>query len=124
MPACPPTAPVGTAGDPRIIPGTQTCKPGETAISWNQQGIQGPTGPTRPTGPTGPTGLAGVGSYASFYNTVNPVAIDPGSEIPFSANGPSTADFVHSPGSGGIQFATAGTFDITLTVEVSVATRF
>jgi hypothetical protein len=53
----------------RILSGTQTCRSGETAISWNQtgptgptglQGLVGATGATGPTGPSGPTGLAGA----------------------------------------------------------------
>jgi hypothetical protein len=36
-----------------------TCKNGDTALAWNEQGPSGPVGPTGPTGATGPTGPIG-----------------------------------------------------------------
>lgn len=33
---------------------TGSCRAGETALSWNQQGPAGPAGPAGPTGPAGP----------------------------------------------------------------------
>ncbi|MDP9281974.1 MAG: hypothetical protein M3P38_07735 [Chloroflexota bacterium] len=39
---------------------SQTCRPSEIAISWNQTGPQGATGATGPIGPTGPTGATGT----------------------------------------------------------------
>jgi len=43
----------------RILTGTQTCRAGETAISWNQTGPAGPQGTTGANGATGPTGPTG-----------------------------------------------------------------
>lgn len=37
----------------------QSCKQGDTAISWGQEGPVGPAGPAGPQGPQGPTGPAG-----------------------------------------------------------------
>jgi len=37
----------------------QSCRPGETAVSWNQAGPHGPVGPEGPIGATGPEGAAG-----------------------------------------------------------------
>jgi hypothetical protein len=37
-----------------------TCRGGEVALSWNQQGVQGPQGPVGPVGPAGPAGTDGV----------------------------------------------------------------
>jgi hypothetical protein len=36
-----------------------TCKSGETALSWSQQGVPGPTGAPGAPGPTGPQGEPG-----------------------------------------------------------------
>lgn len=33
----------------------ETCRPQETALSWNQEGPQGPEGPSGPEGPPGPS---------------------------------------------------------------------
>lgn len=44
----------------RILTGTQTCRGGETSISWNQIGPTGPTGATGATGPIGATGPVGA----------------------------------------------------------------
>lgn len=45
-------------GSLRVVD-TATCKSNETALDWNQQGVQGPPGPQGPTGDTGATGPAG-----------------------------------------------------------------
>src|SRR5215216_2951876 len=37
-----------------------SCRPTETAISWNQQGLKGDTGPQGPQGAQGPQGEDGV----------------------------------------------------------------
>lgn len=42
-----------------VIDSTQSCKNGETPISWNQTGPQGPQGETGATGPQGATGATG-----------------------------------------------------------------
>lgn len=36
-----------------------SCRTGETALSWNQQGVQGPQGPEGPEGPAGADGAPG-----------------------------------------------------------------
>jgi hypothetical protein len=38
---------------------TDTCRPGEVAISWNAEGPAGPAGPVGPAGPPGSAGAAG-----------------------------------------------------------------
>ncbi len=43
----------------RILTGTQTCRSGEVAISWNQTGPTGPAGSAGPAGPAGATGQNG-----------------------------------------------------------------
>jgi len=49
-----------TNGVQRIIDtAVESCKPGETAIQWNQTGPQGPQGPQGLRGPQGPQGLQG-----------------------------------------------------------------
>ena len=53
----------GQAGDLRVVDDGQGCAKGETAIRWNQQGVQGEQGPEGPAGPqgeTGPQGQAGA----------------------------------------------------------------
>ena len=51
-------------GQLRVIdPATDSCRPSETAITWNQtgpQGLPGPAGPVGPQGPQGPAGPAGA----------------------------------------------------------------
>lgn len=37
-----------------------SCGNSETALDWNQQGVQGPTGPQGDTGSTGPQGAQGI----------------------------------------------------------------
>jgi hypothetical protein len=45
------------SGSLRVIDAaSDTCRPSETAISWNQTGPQGPVGPQGPAGPQGPPG--------------------------------------------------------------------
>jgi len=39
---------------------SEACLPSETAVSWNQTGIQGPTGPQGATGEQGPKGATGA----------------------------------------------------------------
>ena len=55
----------------RVVPSAASCKPTETAITWNVQGPAGPagsagapgaTGPTGPSGAAGPTGPSGSSS--------------------------------------------------------------
>jgi len=47
-------------GSIRIVSNTSQCTSGESALSWNQQGLPGPTGATGPQGPVGPAGDAGA----------------------------------------------------------------
>jgi hypothetical protein len=48
-------------GDLRIVDATETsCRPGEAALSWNQQGVAGPQGPAGPAGPAGADGAPGA----------------------------------------------------------------
>jgi hypothetical protein len=43
----------------RVLTGSQTCRAGETALSWNQTGPTGPQGAAGAAGPTGAPGVAG-----------------------------------------------------------------
>jgi hypothetical protein len=43
----------------RVIDATATCRPGEIALTWNQDGVPGPIGPAGPEGDAGPAGPAG-----------------------------------------------------------------
>ncbi len=45
-------------GGLRIVDSGATCKPGEVALPWNQNGVQGPAGPPGPPGPPAPTAVA------------------------------------------------------------------
>jgi len=45
-------------GGLRVVDSGATCKPGEVALPWNQQGTKGPAGPPGPPGPPAPTGVA------------------------------------------------------------------
>lgn len=48
-------------GDVRVIDAaTAACRPGEVALSWNQQGVPGPQGAVGPAGPAGPAGTDGA----------------------------------------------------------------
>jgi hypothetical protein len=72
--------PLGTA---RIVKATEACKPNETALDWNAQGVQGPPGPQGAQGPQGPQGAQGpagpsgasVGGYwvRGAFITTSPV---------------------------------------------------
>jgi len=46
-------------GSLRVIDAGATCRPGETLISWNQQGPEGPRGPEGPAGADGAAGAPG-----------------------------------------------------------------
>lgn len=54
------------AGQMRFVSNPTDCKPGETAISWNQSCVQCPQGPTGPQGP------AGVSGWQKVSNSVTP----------------------------------------------------
>src|SRR5687768_15700904 len=43
----------------RVIDATATCRPGEIALTWNQDGVPGAIGPAGPEGDAGPAGPAG-----------------------------------------------------------------
>ncbi len=85
------------SGDLRVVdvPG-DSCKPNETAITWNQTGLQGPPGPAGPpgrqgepgpqgpqgpkgdTGPQGPQGPAGpAGTADNVFAVVRAQFVDP-----------------------------------------------
>jgi Collagen triple helix repeat (20 copies) len=51
----------GAKGDLRVVDaaGGETCKKNETALSWNQRGVQGAKGETGAQGPAGPQGEPG-----------------------------------------------------------------
>ena len=46
----------------RVVPSAASCKPTETAITWNVQGPAGPAGSAGAPGATGPTGPSGSSS--------------------------------------------------------------
>ncbi|MHB8574812.1 MAG: hypothetical protein ACYDCQ_05715 [Dehalococcoidia bacterium] len=49
-----------SSGTIKIVSATDTCHNHETALSWNQQGIQGPVGPRGPQGEKGAAGATGA----------------------------------------------------------------
>jgi hypothetical protein len=52
---------VKSTGALRVIDATvASCRPGETPLSWNQQGVQGLQGPAGPDGPAGADGADGA----------------------------------------------------------------
>src|SRR5215213_5978306 len=52
---------LNSSGALRVIDAaTESCRSGETAISWNQAGTQGPAGPQGPQGPQGIQGPSGA----------------------------------------------------------------
>lgn len=63
-----------TGGLRVIDSATDTCRPNETAISWNQVGPAGATGPQGPQGPSGVVGIqivnATTAEDTSTYKTV------------------------------------------------------
>ena len=89
-------------GQLRVIdPATDSCRPSETPISWNQTGAQGPEGPAGPQGPAGPAGPAGAQGPAGPAGPAGP-------EGPAGPQGPQGEGFtfafgpvVLSPPAGG-----------------------
>lgn len=80
-------------GEVRIIDSTASCRARETAIRWNQQGIQGPAGrdgrdgAAGATGPVGPEGPAGAGM--TVLEAAEPATISlPEDESLVDAEGP------------------------------------
>jgi hypothetical protein len=51
-----------SSGGIKIVGASDTCKTGETALDWNQQGPQGEVGPRGPQGEQGPRGIPGADS--------------------------------------------------------------
>ena len=49
-----------STGNLRVIDSAKQCLPGETRLTWNQQGPAGPAGAQGATGPAGPAGAAGA----------------------------------------------------------------
>lgn len=47
-------------GQLRLLEPGETCRSGETPVSWAQQGPVGPAGPVGPQGATGPQGVPGL----------------------------------------------------------------
>lgn len=78
-----------------------TCRQGELAVQWNQQGPAGPMGPqgdpgpTGPTGPIGPTGLTGPAGPVGPEGPQGPAGI-PGPTGPQGPPGPSGGTAVGS----------------------------
>ena len=68
----------------------ETCRAGETPVSWNQIGQQGPTGLTGATGPSGPQGLKGDTGAIGAQGPQG-VKGDTGAIGPQGATGPSGA---------------------------------
>jgi hypothetical protein len=76
------TPPLGSV---RIIKSTEACKPNETALDWNAQGVQGPAGPQGPAGAQGPQGPQGPSGSANLTVTqrVSPDKVIHEDEISF-----------------------------------------
>lgn len=75
-----------TLGTLRATDASQGCRPGETLISWNQQGPQGPQGPRGATGPAGPQfSLAAV---VSGSGAIEALTAPPGASFTVTRVGP------------------------------------
>jgi hypothetical protein len=58
---------VSKAGLLTIVDDATSCKPQETYLQWNIEGIQGPQGPQGPQGSQGPQGPQGPAGVLDFY---------------------------------------------------------
>jgi hypothetical protein len=47
----------------------EACKPSETSLSWNHQGLRGATGPTGPPGLPGPGATSGTATVSLGQST-------------------------------------------------------
>jgi hypothetical protein len=77
----------------RIVSVTDTCKQGEAALTWNQQGptgVQGPAGPVGASGATGPQGPVGATGTAGTQGPVGPQGAT-GPQGPQGLQGPAGA---------------------------------
>lgn len=87
------------------------------------EGPQGPRGPEGQQGPPGPRGPAGgLGAYADFYALVssdNPVIIEPGADVIFPQDGPSSGTIITRTGPGSFQLAEIGTYQVFFQVSIS-----
>jgi hypothetical protein len=88
---------VGGNGALRVVPDGERCNARETALSWNQQGVEGPQGPQGVPGIPGPPGAAkaigfvhatvfdGVAAGTSgdpyFERTIDVVTLPPGKHV-------------------------------------------
>jgi hypothetical protein len=68
----------------RVVGDSAACRPEETAIEWNQQGVAGPQGPAGPEGPAGPTGPQGPAGGFSGYEIVTLDFTVPHSTVDFT----------------------------------------
>lgn len=76
-------------GEVRIIDSTASCRARETAIRWNQQGVQGPAGRDGATGATGPQGPTGSGTTVLDGEATGEVDFEHGeNEDPVDLGGP------------------------------------
>jgi hypothetical protein len=71
----------------------QTCRTGETLLSFNQQGVKGDTGATGSQGPSGPTGPQGPSGPQGLQGPSGPAGADgaPGATGPSGPSGPQGA---------------------------------
>jgi hypothetical protein len=92
-----------SGGTLRVIDASVTnCKSGETALSWNQQGVPGPKGDAGEPGPPGPQGAqgepgapGGLAGYVRFFTqsdensvfTKTQVANCPSGKVPVGGGG-------------------------------------
>jgi hypothetical protein len=60
-------------GQARIVADVSECRPSETAVSWNQVGIQGTQGPKGDTGATGAAGPQGPQGPTGATGAVGPI---------------------------------------------------
>lgn len=114
---------LATNGLVRIIDtATQSCRSGETPISWNQQGPTGPQGPAGQTGPAGPAGAPGAGSIVVTGGAAGPISQPSGHVIPLGGNNDAypiltvpftltTAGFVHALAYGELSISTDASCD-------------
>ena len=107
-----------------IIDDPANCGNNETAVSWNQQGLQGPQGLI---GLTGPAGAGGLSNFEIVFTT-SPLASD--SFVAISLPCPAGKQVIsggfdiQSPGGGVIEIVTSGPFNFGWAARARASANF
>ena len=100
------------------VTSSDTCKNGELAVQWNQQGAIGPQGPQGPAGPAGPAGADGLKGVPGPEGPEGPTGPQ-GPSGPAGPAGPSTppqARLADNP--VGVVIPDDGGFHTVLTIDL------